>query len=58
LLALQPVPEKKRLEMVIGIHNEILGGHHRFVFMGRFEKRPQLSTSRISFCIPSILRTF
>jgi len=28
----QPVPEKMRLDMVIGMENEILDGHHRSLF--------------------------
>jgi len=39
---LQPVPEKMRLEMVIGMPNEIFDGHHRSLFNGLFEKRPEL----------------
>jgi len=31
-LLMQPVPENMRLEMVIRIQNEILDGHHRFLF--------------------------
>jgi len=30
----QPVLEKMRLEMVIGMPNEILDGHHRVLFKG------------------------
>ena len=29
---LQPVPEKTRLEMGIGMQNDILDGHHKFLF--------------------------
>jgi len=31
-LLLQPVPEKMRLELVMGMQNEILDGHHRSLF--------------------------
>jgi len=38
-------PEKMRLEMVIGMHNEtwILYGHHRSLFKGSIEKRPVMT---------------
>ena len=28
----QPIPEKMRFEMISGMQNEILDGHHRFLF--------------------------
>ena len=33
VIVLQPVPEKMRLEMVIGIQNEILDGYRRLLFI-------------------------
>jgi len=38
----QPVPVEMRLEMVIGMQNEILDGHHMSFFKCFFEKRPEL----------------
>jgi len=38
---MQPVPEKMRLEMVIGMKIEILDGHQSVFSNGSFEKRPE-----------------
>jgi len=31
-MCVQPVPEKMNLEMIIGMQNKILDGHHRYLF--------------------------
>ena len=49
---MQPVPEKMRLEMVIGIKTEILDGHQSIFLNGSFEKRPELWPSKILKSIP------
>ena len=49
---MQPVPEKMRLEMVIGMKIEILDGHQSVFSNGSFEKRPEFWPWNILNSIP------